>query len=240
MHRIFQSFVDGISESADAASLHAVLNETAAAFEFSMFAYFVLADGRNGPGVLVSNYPTAWTDHYMRCGYEQVDPVIVQARSMTDPFHWGRGSAIGALSPAQAGFMEEAECHGIRCGFTVPVRDRSARLAAMTFAGHETVQSFRRSVERHGRVLQLMAIYLNRQARWLLGSGRMVDGVRLTEREFSCLSWAAQGKSTWEIGKILDIKRRTAAFHLDNARAKLGVHSIAQAVALFAAVKPPR
>ena len=45
------------------------------------------------------------------------------------------------------------------------------------------------------------------------------------------LEWAAQGKSAWEIGRILGITRRTAGFHLENAKAKLGVHSICQAVA---------
>ena len=56
-------------------------------------------------------------------------------------------------------------------------------------------------------------------------------GVSLSPREYECLEWAAQGKSAWEIGRILGISRHTAAFHLENAKAKLGVRSICQAVA---------
>lgn len=67
---------------------------------------------------------------------------------------------------------------------------------------------------------------------------RFVDGVRLSPREREALEWAAKGKSAWEIGLILNISRRTAAFHLENAKAKLGVRTICQAVARFAAAKP--
>ncbi|TIR87267.1 MAG: helix-turn-helix transcriptional regulator, partial [Mesorhizobium sp.] len=52
-----------------------------------------------------------------------------------------------------------------------------------------------------------------------LSADRIVDGVRLTAREYECAQWAACGKTAWEIGCILGITRRTAAFHLDNAEA---------------------
>ena len=57
-----------------------------------------------------------------------------------------------------------------------------------------------------------------------------IDGIALSPRELECLAWAARGKSAWDIGQILGITRRTAAFHLDNAKAKLGVRTICQAV----------
>ena len=47
--------------------------------------------------------------------------------------------------------------------------------------------------------------------------------VALSPRELECLEWAARGKSAWEIGRLLNISRRTAAFHLDNAKMKFGV-----------------
>ncbi|MCK5750466.1 MAG: helix-turn-helix transcriptional regulator, partial [Oricola sp.] len=72
-----------------------------------------------------------------------------------------------------------------------------------------------------------------------LSDNRAVDGVVLTPREYECLQWAAKGKSAWEIGQILGITRRTAAFHLDNARQKLGVRTIAQAVVRLASSHSP-
>jgi LuxR family transcriptional activator of conjugal transfer of Ti plasmids len=81
----------------------------------------------------------------------------------------------------------------------------------------------------------LIALYFHAYARRKLDSKGNIDGVSLSAREIECLEWAAQGKSAWEIGSILGISRRTAAFHLDNAKAKLGVRSICQAVARLAA-----
>jgi LuxR family transcriptional regulator, activator of conjugal transfer of Ti plasmids len=82
-----------------------------------------------------------------------------------------------------------------------------------------------------------MTMFFHAHARRKLAPERVVDGVSLSPREFECLKWVAQGKSAWEIGHILGISRRTAAFHLDNAKAKLGVHSNCQAVARLVASK---
>ena len=47
----------------------------------------------------------------------------------------------------------------------------------------------------------------------------------LSEREKTCLSWTAVGKSSWEIGRILLISENTVIFHIKNAMRKLGVNS---------------
>ena len=47
----------------------------------------------------------------------------------------------------------------------------------------------------------------------------------LTERELTCLRWAALGKTSWEMGAILGLTERTVNFHVHNACQKLGVHS---------------
>ena len=47
--------------------------------------------------------------------------------------------------------------------------------------------------------------------------------VSLNEREVETLTWAARGKTSAEIAKILGLSKRTVDFHIDNARTKLGV-----------------
>jgi DNA-binding response OmpR family regulator len=53
--------------------------------------------------------------------------------------------------------------------------------------------------------------------------------VNLNDREVEALTWAARGKTSVEISKILGLAKRTVDFHLDNARAKLGVSTRVQA-----------
>lgn len=53
----------------------------------------------------------------------------------------------------------------------------------------------------------------------------------LRPREIECLRWAAEGKTAWEMARILTISERTVVFHLRNAVEKLGVNTRQQAVA---------
>ncbi|HEV2098594.1 MAG TPA: LuxR family transcriptional regulator [Stellaceae bacterium] len=237
MHRVFQRFVDGLAASSDGESLRAVLAEAGAALDLSCFAYLSLPSRKGDAPELISNYPTEWTDHYLREHYERVDPVIVEALTAMEPFEWGQEFMVKRLSKLQCALLDEAAQFGIRCGFTVPVHDSRVPVAAVTFAADERRPAFQRCIEQNRSVLQLMAMYFHAHARRRLSINRVIDGVALSPREFECLEWAAQGKSAWEIGRLLNISRRTAAFHLDNAKMKFGVRTICQAVAKLAASK---
>jgi LuxR family quorum sensing-dependent transcriptional regulator len=57
------------------------------------------------------------------------------------------------------------------------------------------------------------------------------SGSPLTPRETECLRWVADGKTDFEVGKILSISPRTVRFHIRNAKTKLGVATRIQAVA---------
>jgi LuxR family quorum sensing-dependent transcriptional regulator len=54
----------------------------------------------------------------------------------------------------------------------------------------------------------------------------------LTSREKEVLRWAANGKSAWEIGEILDIAKRTVDEHVQTAIRKLSAANRTHAVAL--------
>jgi DNA-binding NarL/FixJ family response regulator len=56
-------------------------------------------------------------------------------------------------------------------------------------------------------------------------SGRNSDRAALTPREVEVLSWVAQGKANWAIGKILDLSSATVRKHLQHIYAKLGVEN---------------
>jgi DNA-binding CsgD family transcriptional regulator len=237
MHRVFQCFIDGLTASADVESLRAVLAEAGTALDLNCFAYLSLPSRRGDSPELISTYPVKWTDHYLQRCYERVDPVIVKSLATPEPFEWGQEFPSTRLSKPQRALLDEAAQFGIRCGFTVPVHDPRGPIAAVTFAADERREKFQRCIERHRYVLQLLAMYFHAHARRRVKPNRIVDGVALSPRELECLEWAAQGKSAWEIGRLLNISRRTAAFHLDNAKTKFGVRTICQAVAKLAAAR---
>lgn len=54
----------------------------------------------------------------------------------------------------------------------------------------------------------------------------------LSERQASCLHWAAMGKTSWETARILGVSESTVNFHLCNACDKLGVRGRRAAVVM--------
>ena len=237
MHRIFQSFIDGLTSARETDALRDAMAEATAALDLSCFAYLSVPHRPDASTGLISNYPSAWTTHYLQRHYERLDPVIIQALGHPEPFEWGLEVETSSLSELQRELFETAGKFGIRCGFTVPIHDNRGPIAAMTFAADKRQPQFERAIGQHARVLQLMAVYFHAHARRKLVPDRVVGGVVLTPRELECLEWAARGKTAWETGCILGISRHTAATHLENAKVKLGVRTIVQAVARLTASK---
>lgn len=235
MRHVFQAFVDQLIESTDVDDLRLGMAETAAALDLCCFAYLALPSRPGAQPLLISTYPSSWTSHYIEQQYHRFDPVVIQSVRRDKAFEWGLGLGPEAHSEPARQLLEEAARFGIRCGFTVPIHESGVAIAAVTFAANERAASFRRSVRRHARILPFMATVFHAHAERKLRACDQIDGVSLSRREIDCLNWAAQGKSSWEIGRILGISHYTVAFHLDNARTKLGVRSTIQAVARFVA-----
>ncbi|MDZ5698671.1 LuxR family transcriptional regulator [Chelativorans sp. M5D2P16] len=234
MQLVFETFLERLSESVDEVDFREAMAAAAGELGLSAFAYLSLPVETAAKPRLISNYPSRWTSYYLRKRYEDFDPVIERARCDTCPFRWGPKFGRIGSSKLQRQVFDEAAAFGICCGLTIPVVDRRGGVAAMTFAADEPDPTFLRVAERYGQALQLMAMCFHISVRRKLSGDRTVDGVTLTPREYECLQWAARGKSAWEIGSILGIRKRTASFHLDNARRKLGVRTISQAVVLLA------
>lgn len=236
MHLVFRNFVEGVRESRDLDGLRTIVADAIVPLDICRFAYFAPRYGERQE-LFFSTYPTSWTDHYFQQGYQEIDPVFPLARERMEPLRWGRGAMMPAIAARQHQLFDEAAEFGIRNGLTIPLCDDAGAFAALTFAADSGDRAFRHTVKQNLRTLQLMAVVVHAAMQRTFAGPRVIDGVMLTAREVECLRWAAQGKSAWEISRILGIARRTASFHLENAKAKLGVRSVCQAVALFAATQ---
>ncbi|MET4391539.1 LuxR family transcriptional activator of conjugal transfer of Ti plasmids [Bradyrhizobium sp. F1.4.3] len=233
MDRVFQRFAEQLTESTHRDAAQQSMAEVAAALELSCFAYLAFSRRPGSAPNLISTYPPSWTAIYLQRGYESVDPVVRRAMRQPKPFQWGLGLEAGNRSEAERALFEEAAKFGIRCGFTFPIHDDKGAIAALSFASDDRRTGFERSLIEHAQSLRLIATFFHAHAKRFWTIDRMVGGVVLSPREYQCLEWSARGKSAGEIGIILSIAERTAGFHLDNARAKLGVSSLRQAIVLL-------
>ncbi|WP_410469781.1 autoinducer binding domain-containing protein [Bradyrhizobium sp. 33ap4] len=239
-YAIIQTFVDQLTACTDQHAAQQSMAYITTALNLSCFAYLALPHRPGTPPTLISTYPSSWTTLYLQRKYETIDPVVRRAICQTEPFRWGLGYEPRRQSDTERELFEQAAAFGIRCGLTFPIHDNEGALAALSFAADERRTNFERSIIEHDQHLRLIAMFFHAYARRLSAADRVVGGAVLSPREFECLEWSSRGKSASEIGIILGISQRTAGFHLDNARAKLGVRSLRQAVALLAESKSRR
>jgi LuxR family transcriptional activator of conjugal transfer of Ti plasmids len=118
-------------------------------------------------------------------------------------------------------------------GVTVPIRAGFDRFAAFTFAADRHAPDFQQRLQRGKDVLQLIGLYFHTHLEAALKPSAFSNQPsELSQREAQCLAWAARGRTMDQTGQILEIKPRTVAFHLDNARNKLEAENVTHTVAL--------
>ncbi|MDO8412307.1 MAG: LuxR family transcriptional regulator [Gallionellaceae bacterium] len=184
-----------------------------------------------------SGYPKEWRDHYSEAGYENIDPTVqhclIDRRVI--PIVW---EARTFSSRPAFQLLDEAKSCGLVNGASFPVQGSRGEAAMLSVA---TSRNSNEAVEDMSAMMgktQLLACYLHEAIqRIVLSKGPVPLGqVALTKREKECLLWAAEGKTSWEIGSIINVSERTITFHLQNAAHKMGVtnrqHAISRALSL--------
>lgn len=152
------------------------------------------------------------------------------------PFEWREAVGSTQLSTKQRQFFGEAGEFGISFGFTVPIHGPHAQFSALTVTSDVPAHLADRLISANRFLIHVMGLYYNEHVGSILL--KQIQGPEregsiapvLSVREKDCLSWVAQGKSSWEISRLFGISERTVNFHIENAKRKLGVYSRQHAV----------
>lgn len=225
-------------ETADA--LGTVINRLSHEFGFEHWMYALdlpVVDERRTQFML-GGYPSDWVAHYFDNDYLHLDPVIEHCHARTTPFVWPASEARPANADPRAlavwRMFQEATEFGLRSGVTVPVHGLGCAWGLFSFSA---AAPFNRH-ELYERVpqLHLLTSYIHEAGHRFARGESLPATPHLTTRELECLHWAASGKTSWEIGRLLGVSERTVVFHLQNAARKFGVtarqQTIARAIAL--------
>lgn len=210
------------------------MERAAADLGFDRYAYCALTShdrydsGDNPPPAVAHNFPPAWIDYYFEHDYQGKDPVVLFAPEIGSPFLWdGLGQAY-RLNRAQETLMHEAKDCGLKDGVGVPLHGPRGNVCLVTFAAGDGHSNPRAALPK----LEVLAAQFHTAYSSI---GRLKRNNRpavvLSMRERECLQWAARGKTTWDIGRILKISENTVKFHLKNAAYKLDSNKRALAVA---------
>jgi DNA-binding CsgD family transcriptional regulator len=212
---------DFIERSTAAADVGELVREFKSALSASGYDYVacgaigghdIYQSGLPAPAVVV-DYPGFWQQHYFDENFIEIDPIVSRAAVTRLPYCWEQ---LRDLSSAQQRFFDESREAGLLHGVSVPLHGPAGEVFITSVSSaHAEVQPLRDVHTINLLVTQFHTAYLG-----LVEPASEVP-VQLTARERECLLWSARGKSSWDIGVILNISERTVTYHLQNAMTKL-------------------
>jgi DNA-binding CsgD family transcriptional regulator len=178
--------------------------------------------------VINVSYPRPWLERYLTNRYIGIDPVALTWMKSQQTTVWNHTITKQNMVIEQE-FMEEARGYGIANGIIGGTIDpRSGRISFVAFAGGAGKDNLR---------YKDVADYISSCLHFALTKNIPVPAnepaaaASLKSRETEVLLWIEEGKTTWEIARILDIRERTVRFHVEEIFKKLNTTTRAQAIA---------
>ncbi|KAA3452228.1 LuxR family transcriptional regulator [Mesorhizobium sp. SARCC-RB16n] len=217
---------------ANATSMEALVGLYRTAIDHFGFSHFIVT-GLPGRGqrfenlVLERFWPEDWMSHYVSRDYIKRDPVAIASNVLSTPFTWNEARLrASALGPASDRIMMEAADAGLRDGVCVPIPVRNALAGCISLAGEVPITETNAIGP-----LNVLSLTFASRLQLLVDHKRRPKGLMLSEREREVLMWVSEGKTAWEISRILGISDSTVNKHIAGAMRKTGSVTRTQAVA---------
>lgn len=179
--------------------------------------------------VLIDGYPANWVSHYFERTYQTVDPVLAYCGKHIIPIAWQNLKPLTTGAAKQ--MMLEAGDFGLKSGITMPVHSPRGEMGILSLTVNQSAKTSLDVTESALPYIQIFAGYLHEAVRRVFNLVEDPKPPQLTVRDQECLRWAADGKTSWEIAKLLSVSERTINFHMNNAMLKLNVTNRQHAVA---------
>jgi DNA-binding CsgD family transcriptional regulator len=218
-----------ISEAMTREELLAELVRFANHLEFQTVTATVIVDDPRGESLF--SWADNATDAYLAVSGIEVgrrDPVGQHCKRSGMPIVWDQATYTRA---GQGERWEEQASYGYRTGIALALHLPMGRHLFVALDRDHSLPTSVVEVTRMVSVLLLFAVCAQDVALRILGS--CIPGHEdplLTTRELECLRWTMEGKTAWELGRILSISEQTAVRHVNNATHKLGCVNKLQAV----------
>jgi DNA-binding CsgD family transcriptional regulator len=215
--------IDDLENARTPQAVWAGMSAVAAAFGFE---HAVALRAEEGGARFTAIHGTLQTDIAEAFARAQFADNAVLAKHILDARHPLVADDVPAnlFTPAQAQALEQAKAKlGLGAGLIVPVQHDDSSIGAVLLAGREPMMT------------PIARSALHFLAQLAFGRVIVLEGKReqdlLSPREAECLQLSAHGNTDGDIGRKLGISARTARFHIENAKKKLGVATRVQAVA---------
>jgi DNA-binding CsgD family transcriptional regulator len=180
--------------------------------------------------------PIEWVTRYDQMDYVEIDPRLLKTRDSSLPFVWDQQSERGHHAKTDA-FLDDAAAHGMSSGLAIEFKDTHFVRGLMALgSANPVIDDERRAAisQNLGDILVLGTYFheIFRKGVVEQDVAPLGRGGPLSRRQRECLSLAAHGLTTEDIASTLGISARTAQYHFDSIRTKMGAATRQEAVAM--------
>ena len=217
-------FYESVGDIDTRRNMHGLLSRQTEELGFEQYAFFSFQPGKRPELICSEGLPLG---PYLTERAFTVDPILHRAEENVTPISWNTSRWDHPLRQQEHAVLSQLRDLAIECGVSVPVHGPGLAFSVLCLSTRERLRPNMRINGEFEAALLLLGAYItsiNRERT------QLAEPPSLTMRQIECLSWTAQGKTAWEIGRILSISERTVRFHLGNAMTALDVISKHQAV----------
>jgi LuxR family quorum-sensing transcriptional regulator LasR len=181
--------------------------------------------------LIVTNQAPEVQEVYKQHHFRAIDPFINHCRKSHVPLVW---SESNFTSLKQKVYYKEISRLGVSSGICVPIHGANGEIGILNFTS-ENMKCGSTGRNKNFRLekFSILRDYLL-ESYIALGHHESdeIPTPNLTPRELECLRWIAEGKTSWEVSRILSCAEVTVNYHIGNIIRKFNVQSRQHAVLL--------
>jgi len=180
----------------------------------------------------INNYPEEWQALYRDRELVKTDPTLIYAETHHTPTTWKEMVLSRFNDKSTRQYLRKAKKYDLNSGISFPLRGNVGSTAVLSLVSKKKDPLPQELINTALTFGVLFANYVHDAVLRIFDEDLLpIKKKRISLRERECLLWVAEGKTTWEIAKILKIANRTVVYHLENIISKLEVKNRQQAVA---------
>lgn len=234
----FDGLIERVSEASSNDELFSLLIEAKKHFDADHIVYAsAIPISYTVPQMIIlPDYPTEWFEIYKENNYIEIDPVVEKTKLSCVPIVWHE---IDDMSKEQEEMMELAKEYGLRDGISFPIHGAGGGHGILSLAFKSTPKKMKSRLASIAPNVQYFANHLHENAVRIAGlsSGGIYMPVNsISDREKDILTWLAEGKTSWEMSKILNQTESsintTIKKSIENLSASSRMHAVSKAISL--------
>lgn len=175
--------------------------------------------------MLVTSYQARWVERYHAQGYISIDPTVAHGSRTSVPQVWDAQTFTAVPQ-----LWDDAQSFGLRVGWAQSTFDRRGHIGMLTIVRSSQKVS-EQEIQANDPLWRWLANVAHLELSKRLLRSQADEEVSLTARQVEVLRWTADGKSSAQVARILDLSEHTVHFHVKNAIARLGAANKFAAVA---------